>query len=280
MSEINNKTGISKRNYKAIFLDLDDTLLLPNGSISIQTKSALKKAQENNIKVVLASGRPTGGMTKIIKELELEKSDNFIISFNGGRISNTKTNEVVFEDCLSKKQMLSLYDLSQKHECNINTYTENNKILANQESPYTYIEAEINGFDLDINENFTEVMPEKCIKAILMQAPEHLKEVEGVLKPNISGMSMVMSKPFFLEFMNEGIDKGSSIKKLCEILEIPIEDTIAFGDSYNDETMLKAVGCGVAMGNAVDYIKKIADFIADTNENDGVAQVINNYLLK
>ncbi|WP_317366974.1 Cof-type HAD-IIB family hydrolase [uncultured Tyzzerella sp.] len=265
--------------YKIIILDLDDTLLLNNGKISEGNKKALKLVQERGIKVVLASGRPTFAMRNIADELELNKYGGYIISYNGSRIVDCKTNEVIYEVDLTKKQVEELYRLALKYETFIHTYN-GDEILTCHDNPYTYIESEITGMKISMCENFVESLPDKCVKVIMLQAPNHLKEVEEMLKPQIKDkMTMNITKPFFLEFMNKETDKSKSIIRLCEKLNINIEDTIAIGDSYNDISMVKIAGLGVAMGNGVEEIKNVANYITDTNENDGVAKVIDKYIL-
>ena len=265
--------------YKMIVLDLDDTLLLDNGKISEENKKTLNMAQEKGVKIVLASGRPTFGVKRIAEELELEKYEGFILSYNGGRIIDCKTKEVLFETHLTKEQKEKLFELSKKYETFIHTYDEEN-ILANGDNPYSYIESEITNMPLKIVDNFLDDTPENCIKAVFLQTPEHLKEVEEILKPSMKDeMSMTITKPYFLEFMNKDVDKGKSIKRLCDILGIDISEVIAIGDSYNDISMIQTVGFGVAMGNAVEEVKNIAKFITDTNENDGVAKVVKQFVL-
>lgn len=265
--------------YKMIILDLDDTLLLNNGKISEGNKKALKLAQERGVKVVLASGRPTFAIKDIANELELEKYGGYVLSYNGSRIIDYKTKEVLYEIDLTKSQVEELYNLALKYESFIHTYN-GDEILTCHDNPYTYIESEITGMKINMCEDFLESLPEKCVKVIMLQAPNHLKEVEQMLKPQIDGkMTMTITKPFFLEFMNKDVDKSKSILRLCEKLNINVEDTIAIGDSYNDISMVEIAGLGVAMKNGVEEIKKIANYITDTNENDGVAKVIEKYVL-
>ena len=82
-----------------------------------------------------------------------------------------------------------------------------------------------------------------------------------------------------VEIITKGINKGLAISWLCDRYGIPIEDTIAIGDSENDIAMIKTAGLGVAMGNAMPLVKQSADYIADTNDNDGVAKVIYEFCL-
>ncbi len=265
--------------YKMVILDLDDTLLLNNGKISEKSKKSLKLAQEKGIKVVLASGRPTFAMNYIADELELSKYGGYILSYNGSRIIDCKTRDVLYEIDLTNEQLKELYNLAIEHECYIHTYV-GDRILTCHDNPYTYIESELTGMEIDICEDFIESLPDKCVKAIIVQAPNHLKEVEEMLKPKINGkMTMSISKPYFLEFMNKDVDKGKSIERLCNKLNINTEEIMAIGDSYNDLNMLKIAGLSIAMGNAIEEIKKIADFVTETNENDGVAKAIDKYIL-
>lgn len=265
--------------YKMIILDLDDTLLSNDGTISEANKKALIEAQQKGIKVVLASGRPTFAINQVAIALELKKYGGYILSYNGSRIIDCKTEEILYEIDITKEQLTELYNEAIKHECFIHTYVDD-KILTAHDNPYTYIESEITGMPINLCSDFVASLPNRCVKAIMLQQPNHLKEVEQMLKPKMKDkMTMTITKPFFLEFMNKEVDKSKSIIRLCQILNINIKDTIAVGDSYNDISMIETAGLGVAMGNAIDEVKNVADFITDTNENDGVAKVIKKYIL-
>lgn len=90
---------------------------------------------------------------------------------------------------------------------------------------------------------------------------------------------MTISKPFFLEFMNKDVDKSKSIERLADMLGISMFQVIAVGDSYNDLSMIKSAGLGVAMGNAVELVKDNADYITGDNDHDGIVTVINKFVL-
>lgn len=264
--------------YKMIVLDMDDTLLLPDATMSTKVKEDLIKAQEMGIKVVLASGRPDKGMFKIAKELELDKFNSHIIAFNGSKIIDFATGDIMYEKNLSKAQVVKLYELAQKSDCFIQTY-HNDEIIVSSENPYAYIESEITGLPISQNTPFLDVIPDECVKVIMTQAPKHLEEVKEVLRPQVEDMSMTISKPFFLEFMNKEVDKGEAIKKLCCEIGISIDEVIAVGDSYNDMTMIQVAGLGVAMGNAVQEIKDIADIVTDSNVDDGISSIVQKYII-
>lgn len=265
--------------YKMIVLDLDDTLLTDEHIISERTKQALMDAQKMGVKVVLASGRPTYAMWPIAKELSLAEYGSFILSFNGGKITNCKTNEEIFSSTLSVKEVGKLYDLSKREGVYIHTYV-GDEIITDQENPYTAIESEITGLPVKVVDNFAEAVNVPVVKVLMVDDPGKLVPAENVLKAELDEkFSIMRSKPFFLEFTEKGITKGESLNHLIKTLGIQREEVIAMGDSYNDLTMIEFAGLGIAMGNANDDIKAIADYVTDTNNNDGIAKAVEKFVL-
>lgn len=262
-----------------IVLDLDDTLLRDDHTISARTKEALMKAQELGVKVVLASGRPTYGMRHIAQELNLGQYGSFILSFNGGKIINCSSEEEMFSSTLSPKAVQQLYELSVREEVYIHTYI-GDEIITQDENPYTDIEAKLTGLPIKIVPIFVNEVNEPVVKCLMVGPPEQLKEVEKKLQVELEEeFSIMRSKPYFLEFTEKGVTKGTSLNQLIQACGIKREEVIAIGDSYNDMSMIEFAGFGVAMGNAPDDIKEIANFVTDTNMNDGVAKVVEEYIL-
>ncbi|WP_226666560.1 Cof-type HAD-IIB family hydrolase [Metabacillus litoralis] len=266
-------------NYKMIVLDLDDTLLRDDHTISNVTKDALMKAQENGVKVVLASGRPTYGMKHIAKELALDEYGSFILSFNGGKIINCKTNEEMFSSALSPEAMKQLFTISRREGVFIHTYV-GDEIITEDENPYTTIESELTGLPIKIVNSFVDEVKVPVVKALMVDHQDKLKLVEEKLQNELEDFSVMRSKPFFLEFTEKGVTKGTSLDQLIKSCDIKREEVIAIGDSYNDLSMIEFAGLGVAMGNAPEDIKKIANFVTDTNMNDGVAKVVEEFILQ
>ena len=266
--------------YKMIVLDLDDTLLQEDGTISPRTKQALMEAQEMGVKVVLASGRPTFAMRHIAEELSLSTYGSYILSFNGGKIINCKTSEEIFSSTLSTEEAHSLFDISRREGVFIHTYV-GDEIFTENENPYTDIESAITGLPVKIVEDFKKAISEPVVKALMVEEPEKLKAVEAKLQNELNeSFSVMRSKPYFLEFTEYGVTKGTSLNQLINVLGITRDEVIAMGDSYNDLAMIEFAGLGVAMGNAPDDIKEKSDFVTDTNMNDGVAKVVEEFILK
>lgn len=265
--------------YKMIVLDLDDTLLRDDHSISDRTKLALMNAQEKGVKVVLASGRPTFGMTAIADELSLAHYGSFILSFNGGKIIDYQTGEDIFSSTLSYSDIEKLYALSRREGVYIHTYV-GDAIITETENQFTTTESKITGLPIKIVNNFVDKVTEPPVKVLMVGEPEKLKRVETKLQAELAEeFSVMRSKPFFLEFTEKGVTKGTSLNQLIQACGIKREEVIAIGDSYNDQAMIEFAGLGVAMGNAPDDIKAIADLVADTSMNDGVAKIVETYIL-
>lgn len=265
--------------YKMIVLDMDDTLLQDDHTISERTKKALMDAQEFGIKVVLASGRPTFAMYATAEELKLKEFGSFILSYNGAKIINCQTNEELFSSTLPAETAHKLYDLSRRENVWIHTYT-GDLIVTEAANQYTDIEATITGLPIEVVGSFVEAVSEPVVKVLMLEEPTILAEVEKKLQKELEGeLTVLRSKPYFLEFTELGVTKGTSLNHLIQKLGITREEVIAIGDSYNDLAMIEFAGLGVAMGNAPDDIKAKANFVTDTNMNDGVAKVVEEFVL-
>ncbi|WP_303984819.1 Cof-type HAD-IIB family hydrolase [Niallia circulans] len=266
--------------YKMIVLDMDDTLLTDDHIISEATKTALMLAQEKGVKVVLASGRPTYAMLDAAKELRLAEYGSFILSFNGAKITNCQTNEELFSSTLSPETVHQLFDLSQRENIWIHTYM-NDEIITQENNPFTEIEGKLTGLPIKTVADFKQTVSSPVVKVLMVKEENYLKEVEARLQKELANdLSVMRSKPYFLEFTELGVTKGTSLAILIEKLGISREEVIAIGDSYNDVAMIEFAGLGVAMGNAPDDVKQLADYVTDTNNNDGIARVIDMFILE
>ena len=264
--------------YKMLVLDMDDTLLTDDHKISALNKEMILKAQKQGIHVVLASGRPTSAMTVFAKELEMDLNNSYMISFNGGIISSVKDDEVLFKQTLSKEQIHELYNFSIKSKTDIITYI-NNEIVSESDSEYIEIEKNITGLTHNKVTSFLEAVTTDAVKCILLEEPSYLKKVEVELKAAMPHLSITMSKPFFLEVAQHGIDKAASLKLLAKKLNIQQSEIIAVGNAGNDLTMIQYAGLGVWVDNVTPELRDKADVIVASNNNNGVAEVIQKFIL-
>ena len=264
--------------YKVLTLDLDDTLLRDDLTISDRTRQALWDAQERGTTLVLASGRPTGAMVRYARELELARFGGYLISFNGAVVTECRTGEVLFEQSLSKQSLHELHDLSVSHKLFILSYRDDT-IITPRKNPYTDIEARLTGMPVHEVADFKAFMDGPATKVILLEEPTYLKATSERIRPVVEGrMNMTISKPFFLEFMDRGIDKRKSLEFLVDRLGFTAADVMAVGDSYNDLGMITWAGLGICMANGPADVRARADAVTGSNEADGVAEAVDRYL--
>lgn len=266
--------------YKMIITDLDDTLVNSQGTISPEDKKAIIDIQKKGVKFVLCSGRPTFAMMDLAKELDLETYGGYVLSFNGSIIFDCKEKKIIKEVGLTPEEIHFIYDIARRENVEIITYV-GDSIVSEDFSEYINEEVKITKMNFEKVENFKERVDVPCTKCILLAEPSYLEKVEKKLQKELGDkFSIARSKSFFLEVTKLGIDKGMGIKTLCSITNTPIEKTIAVGDSYNDIPMLKVAGLSVAVANAKPEILEMVDFISKSNNENGMAFMIDNILKK
>lgn len=268
--------------YEIIVLDLDGTLTNRDKVITPKTKETLMELQRRGKKIVLASGRPTVGVMPLAQELELEKYGSYILSFNGGMITNCKTGEVVFSKMLPLESNEKIIGLAEKERVGILTYSTDGKVLyTNQsDSPYARLEQRINHMEICQVDDMVSRINYQVPKFLMIDDGDFLAMVEPRVKAAMGkNFSVYRSEPFFLEILPRGIDKAASLERLLDIIGLKREQMIACGDGYNDLTMIKYAGLGVAMENAVLPVRKAADYITCSNNDDGVAYVVEKFML-
>lgn len=265
--------------YKIIALDLDGTLTNSEKKITPKTKEALFRIQEKGIKVVLASGRPTPGVLPLAEELHLKDYGSYILSYNGARIINCQTNESVCNDTLPKWIIKEVYEEALAQDTGIITYEEGAIVAGNGVDRYIEIEAGINKLPIKEVYNFSEYVTFDVNKCLLTGHDEHMARVERNCARRFGTvLNIYRSEPFFLEIMPKGIDKAQSLDKLLKSLGYTKDELICCGDGFNDLSMIQYAGLGVAMANAQDKVKAAADFITKSNDEDGVAYVIEKFI--
>ena len=271
---------MTKNQYKLLVLDLDGTLTNNKKEITQKTKDFLQKAQEKGVIIVLASGRPTYGIVPLAEEIELAKYGGYILSYNGGTIINWKTKEIISETVLKKEIIPTCYEMASRHGVDIISYLNENIITEASENKYIDYEAFLNKMNIRKVENFKEIINRPVPKCLIVGDGEKLISLEEIMKNELGKeMNIYRSEPFFLELMPHGIDKAASLNLLISKLGITKEEIIACGDGFNDLSMIEFAGLGVAMANAHEPVKAASDYITLSNEEDGVAHVIEKFLL-
>ena len=267
-------------NYKMIVLDLDGTLTNRDKVITPRTKQSLMEAQKRGIKVVLASGRPTYGVVPLAQELELENYGGYILSFNGGMITDCCTRKVIFKQELPVEANRRIVELAKKEQVDILTYQDTQILTNNPENRYAKLESRINHLKLKQVDNLEEYRDFPVPKFLMLDDGDYLALVEARVKAALGkNFSVYRSDPFFLEILPRNIDKAQSLAQLLKLLGMKREEMIACGDGYNDLSMIEFAGLGVAMENAVRPVRSAADYVTFSNNDDGVAHVVEKFLL-
>jgi len=265
---------------KLLVLDIDGTLTNSQKEISPETKRAIKLIQERGHKVMLASGRPTPGMRRFEKELELEKYGGYLLSFNGGRIINCRTGEVVFQKTFPSVLVPQAYRFAKENNCGLITYMGDKIISMKEADEYIELESRINGMPVVQVSDFLDFVDFEVNKLLMTAQPEQAEKYTEFLSEKYGDrISVYRSEPFFIEWMPKGIDKATSIDRMLSSVGLTRENTICCGDGYNDLTMIEYAGVGVAMANAQPKVKEKADYITASNDEDGIVQVIDEFIL-
>lgn len=264
--------------YKLIAVDMDGTLLREDKTISNRTKAVIRKAADQGVKIVLASGRPLAGLERYLEELDLLGEDEYVMSFNGSVIQNANTKEVISKNVLKGSDLKALYKLAQSLNLNIHAFTSQGLVTPKM-SEYTVVESNINQIPVHIVDFDTISDEEDVIKVMFVDPQPVLDEAIKKLPAAVyEDYTVVKSAPFFLEFLSRQSSKGTGVKALADYLGIRQEEVICIGDAGNDLDMIQFAGLGVAMANAFDEVKEAADYITKSNEEDGVAHVIEKFI--
>lgn len=271
-----------KLNVKLIAFDLDDTLLNKETKIAPRTLAAIQKAVEKGIYIVLCSGRAENGILPYVRALNIAgtQQGRFIIAFNGASIFDLHKRIPIYTNQVETDILKFVYSEARKRGMDSVVY-EPSVIYSWEDSDWARMDAKLCSLKFEVVPDFEKFLEKGFPKMLVPSDPEKVKAFKEFLSEKLAGRADIfISKPFFLEVMSHGVGKGPSILKLADELGIPHEQTMAFGDSMNDESMLRSCGYGVAMCNGLDYIKNICDFVTRyDNNNDGIADFLENCVL-
>lgn len=270
--------------YKLIASDMDETLLNDDHQICQRNIDLIKKAKEKGVKFVPATGRGYMSIQNDLKRLGLyDELEEYVISFNGGALSENKDNKVLFFEGLSFEKTKEIFEYGLNCDVCQHVYTQDKLYVFNlSESEAKRIKHQKMECEI-MTENSIDFLKNVPISKILYQNTDvpYLMSLEPKMKHIWEGECAVSySSNRYMEFNKIGVDKGAGLKRLAEILGIDISETIAVGDNYNDMPMLSVAGLSVAAANAVDDVKKACDVTTKADNNEGViAEVIERFIL-
>jgi Cof subfamily protein (haloacid dehalogenase superfamily) len=262
-------------------LDLDDTLLRSDLSISYRTRSAIKRAEAEGVAIALVSSRIPAAMDRFARLMGLHKQRGYLISNNGALVIESDTGTVIHEIRILPEIALAACDLADAEGFAVQIY-EDDIMYVSRQNEFTGYDQKLTGFRQVVVENFRAMVGQGCYKLLIPGDPMLLDPLKNILSAYLGNdITLITGKSHTLEILPPQTNKGSALAKLAEKLGIGSGQVLAIGDSINDADMIKWAGVGVAMVNGDERIKDIADFVTDhTNDDDGVADIIDKYILE
>ncbi len=272
---------------KLIAMDLDGTALLPDhSSFSPRLVRALECAHAAGVMVVPVTGRQFGMLPPMLKEHPVW--ENYAILCNGSQIRNAQTGEILYSLTLSDDTLKAVLALSRELELPIE-FSANSRLHLTQDC------LEAQRLDPTLKFHVETILPQY---GIIEESLDHLcsskdlpvekiniqcvpTELRTTLQQRLEQLHVAAawSSENTMEVSHIDATKGNGLEKLCTLLQLPTDSVLALGDSGNDITMLRLAGLGVAMGNAPDFVKEVADVVTASNTEDGAALAIERYVL-
>ena len=255
--------------YKAVFSDFDGTLLTSDHKISPKTLKAIQRITKKGIPFVPISARSPLGILPYAKQLG---NIEYIVAFSGGLILD-KNLQPLYGVQISSQDELKIYNsLRDFPNFAVNWYIYNDCFSRDVNHYWTDLERKITGIEINQAEQGKLYSPHKI--QVIGEA-EEIIEIENLLKNQFDTLSICRSHANYLEIMEKSATKGNAVRFLENYFNVKMEECLAFGDNYNDIDMLQNVGLGIAMGNAPEAIKQIAKRVTASNNEDGIALILD-----
>lgn len=280
--KMENKKPKAKLDVRLIALDLDDTLLNEEREITEKNLEALKECAQKGIYIVLCSGRAEDAILPFIKKIGIgeKETGRYLIAINGCSIFDLHTREQVFCKKVESDILVRTNEIAEEWGLRSEVYTPDT-IYYQEETKWTRLDVDLCGLKGKVVPNYKEFIKQGFTKMLVPGQPELLLKLQDVLRKEFGDRAVIFtSKPYFLEILPPNCGKGEAVNFLAEKIGLPSDTTMAFGDSMNDESMIRLCKYGVCMKNGLDAIKEISDFVTDyDNNNDGIADFLRKYVL-
>ncbi len=262
--------------YKLMAVDIDGTLLNEKSELTENTKKTILKAVEKGLIFTIATGRPIQGIEVLNKELNL---DTPFITYNGAIVVLGKSKEVIYQKNLSRRDSMDVVHLAKKHNLTYMIWKDGNLFVPEFNELVDKYKS-ISSVQPILIDNLDTLLENGVTKILWYDSAEKIAEYHSQIGQCLSAsVNFHPSRPYFMEFVDVKASKAVALEQIGVHYGIKQSEMIAVGDGYNDLSMIEYAGLGVAMANSPDGVKQRADYITLSNEEDGVAHVIDKFIL-
>ncbi|MDG0791643.1 Cof-type HAD-IIB family hydrolase [Cohnella ginsengisoli] len=262
--------------YRLIAIDLDDTLLNDQLEVTEGTKNALAQAMSQGVHVTLATGRMFASAKQTAAQVGLNVP---LITYQGSLVRNLLDERTLYERSVDLEAVRKLYGFTRARKLHLQTYIDD-KLYSFDDGDRLAAYAKQSNIPYIVEPELDALPAGHHTKLIIIDEPALLDEIAPELHALLGpGVHITKSKPHYLEFTHGEGTKGHALRFLAEHYGLTMDQTIAIGDSWNDREMIEAAGLGVAMANAVPALREIADYVTASNNEDGVKQVVEKFIL-
>ncbi len=256
--------------------DLDGTLVGRDLELHPRVREAVARARAAGVRGCIVTGRMYQASLPYARELELDAP---LICYQGAAIVDPQSDEVIFDMPLSNATALEVVEIAQADGMHVQLY-RNDTYYCEQRNRFSDLYARLSRVEPVIVPSLRELFATSdATKAVAIADPDVAERYAARLQERLGKRAYVTrSYPEFVEILNPFVDKGEALEFVAARLGIPMESTLAIGDSWNDVPLLRLAGIGVAMGNAPDEVRETADGVVADVEHDGVAEALERYV--
>ncbi|ERT59555.1 Cof-type HAD-IIB family hydrolase [Megasphaera vaginalis (ex Srinivasan et al. 2021)] len=262
---------------RLVAIDLDDTLLRDDHTVSARTLRVLEAVRAKGIHVVIATGRMYATAAPYARLLRLGNVP--LMLFSGSLIQRAESKEILYQKAIPRDAARRLLQLAKKRNWTMQSYIHDVLRVAAYTDAVRDYERSTGAAAVVCGDDFYEPVgdPDKLLS---FGTPEELAaETEEIKATMGNSFNLMRSKPTYLEIVSPGVSKGDGLQKLCRLYNIPLAGTMAFGNSQNDLAMLRAAGFSVAVANGDDNVRAAAMYVTVSNNEDGVAAALERFIL-
>jgi hypothetical protein len=263
--------------YKLIAIDIDDTLLTDDLKVTSGTRQAMDEAIRRGVVITLATGRMYASAQQVAKQIDLNVP---LITYQGSLVKNLLDGQILYERRVPADAALTIYEFCNENGLHLQLYV-NDVLYVREDNDKVRDYARLSAIPYTVDPDFDRLIHEPQTKMLIIDDPEKIRRLTPILRERLGDqVHITTSKPHYLEFLHKEGTKGDALRYLAGYYGCEMSEVIAIGDAWNDREMLEAAGLGVAMGNAADELKRLADYVTRTNNEEGVRHVIETFVLR